>query len=190
MVEEARLEEVGSGLVPTADGWFVVNVRDAAWETNDALGAMWQLGRWAKISAGSRPFARHAPSWCAPLRGERERAADDEWHSRMEQATARLDELAAAYAEDKITKREWLAARDPLQRQLDTARRRVSRDSRAAVFAEHAGHGDALRKRWGDLSLDRRRAIIAAVLSHVVAVPGRRGYNRFDPNRFAPVWRQ
>jgi uncharacterized cupin superfamily protein len=31
MVEEARLEETESGLVPAGDGWFVVNVRDAAW---------------------------------------------------------------------------------------------------------------------------------------------------------------
>ena len=40
MVEEARLEELESGLAPATDGWFVVNVRDAAWETNDAFGAM------------------------------------------------------------------------------------------------------------------------------------------------------
>jgi uncharacterized cupin superfamily protein len=39
MVEEARLEEVGSGLAPVTDGWFVVNVREAAWLTNDAFGA-------------------------------------------------------------------------------------------------------------------------------------------------------
>jgi len=38
MVEEARLESVESGLVPAGDGWFVVNVRDAAWLTNDAFG--------------------------------------------------------------------------------------------------------------------------------------------------------
>jgi uncharacterized cupin superfamily protein len=35
---EARLEEVGSGLAPTTDGWFVVNVADASWLTNDAFG--------------------------------------------------------------------------------------------------------------------------------------------------------
>ena len=39
MVEEARLEEVGSGLAPVSEGWFVVNARDAAWLTNDAFGA-------------------------------------------------------------------------------------------------------------------------------------------------------
>ena len=30
---EAPLEETGSGLAPAGDGWFVVNVRDAAWST-------------------------------------------------------------------------------------------------------------------------------------------------------------
>ena len=39
MIEEARLEEVGSGLAPTSDGWFVVNVADAAWVRSDAFGA-------------------------------------------------------------------------------------------------------------------------------------------------------
>lgn len=39
MTEEARLEDVGSGLAPVSGGWFVVNVRDAAWLENDAFGA-------------------------------------------------------------------------------------------------------------------------------------------------------
>ena len=38
MVEEARLEDVGSGLVPVSPGWFVVNTGEAAWIRNDAFG--------------------------------------------------------------------------------------------------------------------------------------------------------
>src|SRR2546425_2509638 len=38
MAAEAQLEQVDSGLAPVTDGWFVVNVRDAAWLTNDAFG--------------------------------------------------------------------------------------------------------------------------------------------------------
>jgi uncharacterized cupin superfamily protein len=34
-VAEARLEDSGSGLSPTSDGWFLVNVRDAAWLTSE-----------------------------------------------------------------------------------------------------------------------------------------------------------
>jgi len=34
-VHEAQLEDSGSGLSPTSDGWFVVNVRDATWLTSE-----------------------------------------------------------------------------------------------------------------------------------------------------------
>ena len=37
-VEEARLEDVGSGLAPLSPGWFVVNVGEAAWLRHDAFG--------------------------------------------------------------------------------------------------------------------------------------------------------
>jgi uncharacterized cupin superfamily protein len=39
VIVEARLEDVGSGLAPVSEGWFVVNVRDTAWETS-GLGSM------------------------------------------------------------------------------------------------------------------------------------------------------
>lgn len=39
MAPEARLEDVGSGLAPVTPGWYVVNVRNAAWVTNEAFGA-------------------------------------------------------------------------------------------------------------------------------------------------------
>ena len=39
MVEEARLEQSELGLEAASDGWFVLNVRDAVWMTNDAHGA-------------------------------------------------------------------------------------------------------------------------------------------------------
>jgi uncharacterized cupin superfamily protein len=38
MVEEARLEAVSSGLTPVSEGWFVVNVDEAAWLRHDAFG--------------------------------------------------------------------------------------------------------------------------------------------------------
>ena len=37
-IDEARLEDVGSGLAPASPGWFVVNVAEAAWVRNDAFG--------------------------------------------------------------------------------------------------------------------------------------------------------
>src|SRR5438876_11941346 len=32
---EAPLEDLGSGLAPAGEGWFVVNVRDAQWVTSE-----------------------------------------------------------------------------------------------------------------------------------------------------------
>ena len=38
-MSEAQLQDSGSGLAPTTDGWFVVNVRDAEWWFADSRGA-------------------------------------------------------------------------------------------------------------------------------------------------------
>jgi uncharacterized cupin superfamily protein len=39
MPNEALLVDVGDGVAPTSDGWFVVNARDAAWVTNEKFGS-------------------------------------------------------------------------------------------------------------------------------------------------------
>jgi uncharacterized cupin superfamily protein len=38
-VPEAQLEDFGSGLTPVAEGWFVVNVREAEWWFSESRGA-------------------------------------------------------------------------------------------------------------------------------------------------------
>lgn len=38
-MDEARLDDTGSGLAPSSGGWFVVNVRDAQWVTSAAFGS-------------------------------------------------------------------------------------------------------------------------------------------------------
>jgi len=38
-VPEAQLEDLGSGLTPVTEGWFVVNVRDAEWWSSERRGA-------------------------------------------------------------------------------------------------------------------------------------------------------
>jgi site-specific DNA recombinase len=108
---------------------------------------------------------------------------------RADQITGRLDELAQAYAAEVISMREWLAARNPLQQQLDQERRRVARETGASVLADIVGRGSELREQWDTLSIDRQRAILGAVLHQVTVLPARRGDNRFQPERFQLVWR-
>jgi uncharacterized cupin superfamily protein len=50
MVQQARLEQLPTGLAPVTDGWFTVNIRDTAWVTNEAMGAA------AIFEAGNGPF--------------------------------------------------------------------------------------------------------------------------------------
>jgi uncharacterized cupin superfamily protein len=38
-MDEARMEQTPYGLAPATDGWFAVNIRDAAWMTNERYGA-------------------------------------------------------------------------------------------------------------------------------------------------------
>jgi uncharacterized cupin superfamily protein len=43
MIPEARLESTEHGLVPTGDGWFVLNAREAPWRHAQGRGAYSQL---------------------------------------------------------------------------------------------------------------------------------------------------
>ncbi|MGZ4362928.1 MAG: recombinase family protein [Gaiellaceae bacterium] len=118
--------------------------------------------------------------------------ADEEsqrWQLEVDQAQAQLEELARAYGEQTIGLQEWLAARRPIEGRLSAAKKRLAALSRSSVLVDHVGNAAALRDRWSDLPLTRQQGIVRAVLDHVIVSPGRRGYNRFDPSRFAPVWR-
>jgi uncharacterized cupin superfamily protein len=50
-VTEAELEDLGSGLAPVTEGWFVVNVRDAEWWSSDTRDA----GCWFENEYGESP---------------------------------------------------------------------------------------------------------------------------------------
>jgi site-specific DNA recombinase len=128
------------------------------------------------------------PELAATMRGQ---SADppDKFQQQADEITGRLDELAKAYAAGAIAMREWMAAREPLQRRLEAAQRQIGRNGSATVLAPYMGRGGVLRAKWPTLNIERRHAIIAAVLAHVVVHPGRRGFNRFDPERFELVWR-
>lgn len=54
---EAPLEDFGSGLAPAADGWFVVNVRDAQWLTS-AGGDKKPSGSECAFESGQAEFAQ------------------------------------------------------------------------------------------------------------------------------------
>ena len=111
------------------------------------------------------------------------------WQAEVEQSQAQLDEVAGLYGRREIGLSEWTAARAPIEQRVTDARKRLSRLNRTTALDGHVGNGSDLREKWAGLPLTRQHAIVAAVLDHVVVGPGRRGYNKFDPSRFTPVWR-
>lgn len=51
MVPEAPLEDAGAGLVPAAEGWFVMNAREARWLDRNERGASLPLTGWDELEA-------------------------------------------------------------------------------------------------------------------------------------------
>jgi hypothetical protein len=129
------------------------------------------------------------PELAAALRGDAGDPDAERLQAEVDAEQALLEELAGAYAARQIALSEWLTARAPIEQRLTAARRKLARVSRTSVLDGFVGDGAGLRARWSSLSLTRQRAIVAAVLDHVVVGSGRPGYNRFDPARLRPVWR-
>jgi len=107
----------------------------------------------------------------------------------VEGAEAKLADLAQEWAADAITKPEWLVARQAVEARLEAARRALDRHRRTTAIDSFLGQAGALRAAWPDLSLERRRAVIAAVVDTISIGPAVRGINRFAPERVDVVWR-
>lgn len=116
-------------------------------------------------------------------------AVDEGAQRRADNATLRLDELASAYAEGKITMREWLTAREPLERALERARDEAARHAGIGGASRYVGRGGALRAAWPNMDVPARHAVMCALVDRVNVGAGVRGRNRFDAGRFEIVWR-
>jgi DNA invertase Pin-like site-specific DNA recombinase len=109
--------------------------------------------------------------------------------SSIDDDVAQLEELTQLYANKSITAVEWIQARKAVESRLNDSRRRLTHAAGASALQGYIGHGDALRGQWRTLNLDRQRAIVRAILEHVVIHPGRRGIQVVDPSRAQPMWR-
>lgn len=101
---------------------------------------------------------------------------------------ARLGELADMWADGQITRAEWMRSRERIEKRLDETRRHVASLNRRRP-ANVLGEIDNLREAWADLSLDRRQAIVSAVLDRVTLAPATGARNQFNPERVGLTWR-
>lgn len=104
--------------------------------------------------------------------------------------TARMDDLAAMWADGELSREEWKTARDRLEARVTANRRTLARLTQRDAIENYLGQGEALRERWEGLDLSRQSAIVKAVLDHAVILPATKpGRNGLDPDRVSPQWR-
>ncbi len=98
-----------------------------------------------------------------------------------------LDRLEDKVADELIKPSTAQRKRAEYEQEMDKLRDRL-----AALTGERirARIPDNLKEVWPDLSLDRRRAILATEVDSVVVMPLKaRGSTRFDPNAIIVLWR-
>jgi hypothetical protein len=97
-----------------------------------------------------------------------------------------LEDLAADYGNGAISRREWLAARKPLEERRDRARRDIDHTNGTAALAQF--RGTDVRARWEQLDVDRKRAVLDALVDRVTVLPSTTP-GRFNPDRVEVEWR-
>lgn len=117
----------------------------------------------------------------------RSSARDVEIIDQSAEIEAQLDQLAKDHYVDRLIGRsEFLAARGALQERLEATRAKLAARTPSDVLD---GATEGFRARWAELSFDRRRAVLAAVLDRVDVAPTERSNNRFDPSRVSVAYR-
>jgi hypothetical protein len=97
-----------------------------------------------------------------------------------------LEDLATDFGAGDISRREWLAARKPLEDRRDRAARVI--DSEAGATALAPFRNTDVRAAWEQLDVGRRRAVLDALIDRITVGPAAtRG--KFDTDRIDVVWR-
>jgi site-specific DNA recombinase len=104
---------------------------------------------------------------------------------------ARTEVVTRQFMAGRMTEAAYEAAMTAAADQLHQVQASVAGDTATAVAGRYAGRPGVLRKGWEPMSLDKRQAIIRAVMLPVEIAPvGKAGGRRFDPSRVGdPTWR-
>jgi len=107
----------------------------------------------------------------------------------VDRSQEELDELARAHGDRRITLREWLMAREPIEQRQSEASRRMGQLMGSSALEGYVGNAEHLRAQWLGLAPDRQRSIIGAIIGQVTVNPAVRGRTRFDQDRLEVIWR-
>jgi DNA invertase Pin-like site-specific DNA recombinase len=108
-------------------------------------------------------------------------------YEQLARDTGLLDRLEDKVAEELIKPETAKRKRTEIERRMERTRAKLDQLADSRVRA-HIPLPRTLRAEWDGYSLDRKRAILRAVLHKVVINPQRPG-NRFDPDAIVPDWK-
>ena len=154
-----------------------------------ACGKMAVLSEELEALVAEMVFQRLEGPALARALAARDGSREDNHQRAIDEANGQLEELAALYADQRISVSEWMAARGPIEDRLGRAKAALARTAGIGAVEHYISGGASLREAWPDLSLSRKRAVLFAVLDSITINPAIRGLNRFDPRRVAPKWR-
>lgn len=99
----------------------------------------------------------------------------------------RLNEAADAFADGNINATQLARITGKVQKQLATVEATLANGAKGSVLSGIVGAKDPV-KAWKSAPIDRRRAIVKALLTVTVLPSGKRG-NGFDPELVRVAWR-
>ena len=91
------------------------------------------------------------------------------------------------YVDGLLDRKRWLTVKGRLESRRDGLLAQITAHSRSSALNGYTTLG-ALRAAWPDLTIDQRRAILAALIDHVTINPATRSGRRFDTERVDVTW--
>ncbi len=118
------------------------------------------------------------------------RAARSEPIENLAQIDADLDALATDHGSGLISRREWLAARAPLDARRKAALDAIEPEEIDDKLIGKMRDAGNVRKAWDVAAVEVRRQILSALVERISLSPtNKRGANSFDPDRVDIAWR-
>ena len=93
------------------------------------------------------------------------------------------------YVGRKIGRTEFFAARDSLVGRIESNRRQMAQANGHGLLNTVVGAGETVRQQWDARGLDWQRAVIFAIIDHIVIEPAIQGRITFDPSLVKIVWK-
>ncbi|HEY1920503.1 MAG TPA: recombinase family protein [Streptosporangiaceae bacterium] len=99
------------------------------------------------------------------------------------------NELATDWANEEVTRKEWVTAKRVLDERAAALSTRINRTAQARALSQFAALDGDMWQRWEHPSMTSsgHRALIQACVTRIIVQPASNG-SRWDPDRIQPEW--